>query len=326
MNAGVTRRLPSAVASPPYAIVLAGGSGERLRAVTERWLGEPRPKQYCTFVGTRCMLQHTWDRVTAVVPRANVLTVIAEEHERFLVDSVRGPVPGTLVRQPVNRGTAAGVFLPLAYVVERDPDATVMIFPCDHFIYPEGRFLQYVLAAYRLCHRFRGSLLLLGVPATSAETDYGWIEAEPWTATAAGPLRRVSRFVEKPSPAAAARLLERGGLWNTMIVGARASTLWNLGRMLLPDLLEPFETLRRVLQGRGAGSVTPGDECDALRHLYRRLPTRDFSADFLRLAATSAMTLPLDDLLWSDWGRPKRVMNTLREVGLDAAPRLAHAF
>ena len=54
---------------------------------------------------------------------------------------------------------SAGVFLPLAYVMEKDPDAAVMIFPCDHFIYPEGRFLQYVVTTYRLCHRFPASLL-----------------------------------------------------------------------------------------------------------------------------------------------------------------------
>jgi hypothetical protein len=48
--------------------VLAGGSGERLRSVTERWLGEHRPKQYCTFVGTRSMMPHTLDRVKTVVP------------------------------------------------------------------------------------------------------------------------------------------------------------------------------------------------------------------------------------------------------------------
>jgi mannose-1-phosphate guanylyltransferase len=324
MSRGENRRNPSPAGSLPYGIVLAGGSGERLRAVTERWLGEHRPKQYCTFVGTRSMLQHTLDRVKTVVPQNNILTVIAAEHERYLAGALTGPLPGTLVRQPCNRGTAAGVFLPLARVVEKDPDASVMVFPCDHFIYPEGRFLQYVVTTYRLCQRFQDSLLLLGVPASSPETDYGWIEPAP--ATTSEPLRHVARFVEKPSMEDAAGLLRRGGLWNTMIVAGRAGTLWELGRRLLPGLVEPLDLFRGAIRGIREGLVGVDQERLVLDQIYQQLPAADFSADFLRRAAASTLVFPLEDLFWSDWGRPKRVMNSLHELGLQASPRLARAL
>ena len=327
MSRAADREPSSTARSLPYAIVLAGGSGERLRPLAERWLGEHRPKQYCTFVGTRSMLQHTWDRVRTVVPQGNIVTVIAEEHERFLADAVIEPVPGRLVRQPANRGTAAGVFLPLTYVVDGDPDATVMIFPCDHFIYPEGRFLQYVVTTYRLCRHFPDSLLLLGVTASSPETDYGWIETESAVDDSPSePLRPVARFVEKPSPEEATRLLERGGLWNTMVLGARAGTLWDLGCHLLPDVLSPFEDLRATLCAMRAGFAGPDEERRALHRIYRRLPTADFSRDFLRRAGKSTLVRPLDDLLWSDWGRPKRVMHSIHELGLQAPSRLASAW
>lgn len=45
-----------------WSIILAGGNGERLRPMVQSWLGQPRPKQYCTFLGTRSMLEHTLDR------------------------------------------------------------------------------------------------------------------------------------------------------------------------------------------------------------------------------------------------------------------------
>jgi mannose-1-phosphate guanylyltransferase len=326
MNRGSTARSAPGSVSAPHAIVLAGGSGERLRPVTERWLGEHRPKQYCTFVGTRSMLQHTLDRVMTLVPQSNIVTVIAEEHERFLPGAVLEPFPGRVVRQPSNRGTAAGVFLPLAYVLEKDPDATVMVFPCDHFIYPEGRFLQYVVAGYGLCQRLTDSILLFGVPATSPETDYGWIETErTFGAPATAPLRRVGRFIEKPAPVEAARLLSRGSLWNTMVVGGRASTLWELGRRFLPELFEPFDALRGVARAARAGSIDEDQERLALHEIYQRVQPADFSRDFLGPAAGSTLVYPLGDLLWSDWGRPKRVMNSLQQLGLQAAPRLAHA-
>jgi mannose-1-phosphate guanylyltransferase len=45
-----------------WSVVLAGGEGERLKPFVRELLGYEKPKQYCTFVGTRSMLQHTLDR------------------------------------------------------------------------------------------------------------------------------------------------------------------------------------------------------------------------------------------------------------------------
>jgi mannose-1-phosphate guanylyltransferase len=328
MSRGASRPTSNDSRQLPHAIVLAAGSGERLRPVTERWLGEHRPKQYCTFVGTRSMLQHTLDRVKTVVPQANLVTVIAQEHERYLASAVSAPFPGRLVRQPANRGTAVGVLLPLLYVLERDPDATVMIFPCDHFIYPEGRFLQYVVASYRLCRGLDGSLLLLGVPATSVETDYGWIEtAPPSPSWPMPPLRRITRLVEKPPANEAAALLERGGLWNTMVVGGRAATFWELGWRLLPDVMEELERVRPMLRRIDPGSADAARrEASILADAYDGLRSADFTADFLARAVDATLVFPLEDLLWSDWGRPKRVMQSIQELGLDAPARLARAF
>ena len=64
-----------------------------------------------------------------------------------------------------------------------------MVFPRYHFIYPEGRFLQYVMASYCLCRGLQDSLLLLAVPATSVETDYGMDRGD-----CAEPARRSLRF------------------------------------------------------------------------------------------------------------------------------------
>ena len=340
MTRGTPRYGATDARERPHAIVLAAGSGERLRSVTERWLGEHRPKQYCTFVGTRSMLQHTLDRVKTVVPDNNVVTVVAREHERYLAGAVPSPFPGTLVRQPANRGTAVGVFLPLAYVLERDPTATVLIFPCDHFVYPEGRFLQYVVASYRLCRQLQDSLLLLGVPATSVETDYGWIETDG-SFQGRQMLRRVSRLVEKPSAETAAGLLGRGGLWNTMVVGARASTLWRLGRRILPEVIERLDEMRASLRSlrsaRSLGSAgslgsTRSEpesamlEAALLDRAYDSMPSADFTADFLARAVDSTLVFPLEDLSWSDWGRPKRVMQSIEALGLQAPPPLARAL
>ena len=51
-----------------WSIILAGGNGERMRPLTEQWLGYHKPKQFCSFVGKRSLLQHTWDRADQITP------------------------------------------------------------------------------------------------------------------------------------------------------------------------------------------------------------------------------------------------------------------
>jgi mannose-1-phosphate guanylyltransferase len=65
-----------------WAVVLAGGDGQRMAAFIRRWLGHPRPKQYCAFSGRRTMLEHTLDRARTVVAPARIVTVINVDHRR----------------------------------------------------------------------------------------------------------------------------------------------------------------------------------------------------------------------------------------------------
>ena len=120
-----------------WSIVLAGGEGERLRPFVERWLGRHRPKQYCAFVGTRSMLQHTLDRADRLAHPECKVTVVARGHRQAGWATPGGVASGIVVAQPANCDTAAGIFLPLAYVRARDPHATVVIYPSDHLL-PRG--------------------------------------------------------------------------------------------------------------------------------------------------------------------------------------------
>ena len=55
---------------------LGGGEGERLSPFIQRWLGHHRPKQFCTFVGSRSMLQHTLDLAGRLTQPERKVTVI----------------------------------------------------------------------------------------------------------------------------------------------------------------------------------------------------------------------------------------------------------
>ena len=77
-----------------WSIVLAGGEGERVKPLVQRWLGRPRPKQYCTFVGTRSMFQHTVDRATQLSSADRAVVVAAREVEASEADEAAGQEHG----------------------------------------------------------------------------------------------------------------------------------------------------------------------------------------------------------------------------------------
>ncbi|MDX1411569.1 MAG: sugar phosphate nucleotidyltransferase, partial [Nitrospirales bacterium] len=140
-----------------WSVILAGGNGVRMQPIIRQWLGKPKPKQYCTFVGTRSMFQHTVDRALRLTKPERTVSVIARTHEPEVWTHLDGRAGGKILVQPKNCDTGPGIFFPLTYIRKKQPDGTVVIFPSDHFVHPEDRFLELVeLAAWmaeRVPHR-----------------------------------------------------------------------------------------------------------------------------------------------------------------------------
>ncbi|SPP66344.1 sugar phosphate nucleotidyltransferase [Nitrospira lenta] len=291
-----------------WSVILAGGEGERVRPLIERWLGRHKPKQYCTFVGSRSMFQHTVDRATRLTPPKRTVAVVARGHRPDALAQLKQRGLGTLVLQPENRDTAAGIFLPLTYVRARDPDATVVIYPSDHFVYPESRFLDVVLQATGVAESLPDRILLLGVMPDRLELEYGWIL--PGEILPAGGLdanvQAVRAFIEKPTVAQADAALARRALWNTFVMVSKISTLWELGRQCFPDLIPLFERLEHALDTSEEGRV--------LNSIYEAMPTKNFSSDLLQLVPECVAVMELTGVLWSDWGKPERIVETLRRI------------
>ena len=231
-----------------WSIVLAGGDGVRTKEFIRRRLGYEKPKQYCTFVGSRSMFQHTLDRAARLTPWERVVVVAARHHQHEVWDQLDGRPASMVLFQPKNVDTAAGIFLPLTYILARDPLATVVIYPSDHFISPEGSFLSAVDQAVRGSNSLGGRPVLLAARPDSLDLEYGWIKPGrllDQTGTAA--IHAVEAFIEKPDEATAREARATGSLWNTMVLAAKGKQLWSLGWKCLPDMMSRFERLKGTI-------------------------------------------------------------------------------
>lgn len=291
-----------------WSVILAVGEGERTRPFIEQWLGYHKPKQYCSFVGNRSMLQHTWDRADHISHPERKVTVIAQDHYREVLSQAEHRMCGRVIGQPHNCDTAAGIFLPLTYIRAQDPYATVVLYPADHFVFPETRLIDTVEKAIQATTIVHDRIMLLGVRPTSLELEYGWIEPGGPLGWSGGlGVRRVHAFLEKPNAVQGLAARANGALWNTLIMAAKLETLWRLGWKCMPEVMERFEQLEKVIGTYQEGAM--------LREIYQDMPQRNFSSDLLGCVPESTGVIELKDVLWSDWGRPERIAATLQAIG-----------
>jgi mannose-1-phosphate guanylyltransferase len=294
-------------AAPPWALILAGGDGTRLRALTRQVAGMPCPKQFCPLLDGETLLDRTRRRVDLLARGDCQVVVVTRAHAPYYRSLVADLAPGRLVVQPRNRGTAPGILYPLLRIAELAGDVPVAVFPSDHFVDDDRLFVGAVSEAVTAVAARPERVVLLGIEATEVETEYGWIEPDDQSpAGEVAPVLPIRRFWEKPSAAVAGSLFTRGCLWNSFVMVGRVAAFLDLIAGGVPELLRAFEPLARA---RGA----PREDAVA-RRIYARLPDLSFSERVLVPAAVRLGVLRVKGVQWSDWGNADRVVAAIRRT------------
>jgi mannose-1-phosphate guanylyltransferase len=301
LDANRSQKLESS-ASHLWVVFLAGGDGVRLRDLTRRIAGDFRPKQFCRIIGEQSLFRQTRARLDPLFMRDRQVFVLSRAHHRYYGEDLRDAGDSHIIEQPLNRGTGIAIILALLRVLQRDPDALVAFFPCDHFYADDDSFRLTIQSAVGCAEQNPESIILVGADAEYPEVDYGWIEPGAVVSEAiAGPLARVSRFWEKPPLHQAHALLRRGCLWNTFITVGRAATFFE---MLCSQVPAAVLAISRAMAD------------NTLDAAYAPLDTVDFSRDVLANLPHRLLVLRDRTSGWADLGSPARVLDTLSRNGI----------
>jgi mannose-1-phosphate guanylyltransferase len=284
-----------------WSIVLAGGEGRRLRALTTLRSGVTVPKQFCSLAGGPSLLAETLQRAFGLGSRERTLVVVSEHHRPFWRDQLRALPSENVIVQPQGRGTAPGIYLPLLSIAARDPDAEIAVLPSDHHVDDERAVRQAFAAAYEVAGRDSDAIVMLGITPDSPDTQYGWIV--PRGVPVAG-ASRIELFVEKPAREVARQLMNQGALWSSFWLAARAPALLDAFRSALPELVHG-------LPAEIPGDSSARERAERLRARYAELAPTDFSRDVLERVPGRLRVITVPPCGWSDLGTPDRIATVL---------------
>ena len=211
-------------------VVLSGGSGTRLWPVSR----QSYPKPFMQ-IGGSTLLQQTIERGQAC-GTGDLLVVTNQDHlfhtQNVLEQMADAPDTAFLL-EPKGRNTGPAIALAALHCEKHySPDTVMLVLSADHLIPNVEAFVASATEATRLARQ--GSIVVFGIPPTSPETGFGYLEV----AQVSRDSQRVMRFVEKPDlPTAQGYLATGRYYWNSGMFCFTAAAILQALELHAPDML-----------------------------------------------------------------------------------------
>ncbi|ATG48140.1 mannose-1-phosphate guanylyltransferase/mannose-6-phosphate isomerase [Celeribacter ethanolicus] len=285
-------------------VILCGGSGTRLWPLSRK----SYPKQFVPLIDDETLFQASAKRLSG--SRGDLQfgapTILTGSDFRFIVTEQLQEIgidPGAILIEPEGRNTAPAILAAALYLLDRDPDAIMLVAPSDHVVPDVDAFhaaIEKGLAAVE-----NGKLVTFGIKPTHAETAYGYLElaSQPDASGAAVDLKQ---FVEKPDASHAADMLAAGTfLWNAGIFLFKARDIIAAFAQYAPSLSAPVTNAVETAQADlGFLRLAPAPWSQA----------EDISIDYAVMEKADNLAVVPFDGGWSDLGGWDAVW---RETGPD---------
>lgn len=230
-----------------YCVIMAGGAGSRLWPISR----QDFPKQFIEFSDSgKSFLQITWERFCKIVPAENILVVTGSKYTGIVQTQLPDLAPENLLPEPYSRNTAPCIAYATYVILKRDPDATVVVTPCDHVIFNDIAFRSDVLSALDFASA-NDALVTLGVSPTRPDPNFGYIQVVGGKAALSkGEPVKVKTFTEKPDPEMAELFVKsREFVWNAGIFSWKARAIKEEIDRRMPELAAWFQGWESAVGG-----------------------------------------------------------------------------
>jgi mannose-1-phosphate guanylyltransferase len=220
-----------------WAVVLAGGVGSRFWPLSTR----ARPKQLLPLVTAQPLLADALARMRPLIAPERTLVLTNAGLARAVAEIAVGIPRENIIAEPRPSGTAPALAWAALEIERRAGSNAVMIsVHADWAVGDTDGFRETLRRAGAAATTHR-SLVTVGVVPDRAEPGFGYIEPGPEVEKG---VRRVARFVEKPSRQKAERMWRSGFLWNSGIFAWRVGDFLDEIRDRTPELAPALTVAR----------------------------------------------------------------------------------
>lgn len=250
----------------------------------------PVPIQYWSPDQSLPLIQRSLHRALRLAKPRQVIATVAESHRHWWAERL-WCVPERRRVVDESSGRPVVTLAAALSVVEREvgADALLVLQPADTFYASESAFIAGVRRAVLALEGLPTHVVTLTVEAYQRESgqDYVLLGADDRL-----PGRPAARFIKRPQPIVAERLIELGARLSTGVYLARLSTLTRIIAELWPDLMSAARTLAWTAEGevQTPARMIGTQFCRPWRHTWVQRPMP-------RLRAVA-----VDDCGWSSLG------------------------
>lgn len=269
-----------------YCIIMSGGVGSRFWPLSRTSC----PKQFLDFFGRgRTLLQMTYDRISRIIPAENIFIVTNEEYASLTYQQLPEVPRNNILLEGLRRNTAPCIAWATYHIRKLNPDAVMLVTPCDHIIFREEEFERVIERGFDFVAA-NNRLLTIGITPNRPETGYGYIQVgDSWGEG----ISHVKTFVEKPDYEMAKVLVDSGEFfWNSGMFLWNASTIVEALRLHLPEITALFEQAEHDIH-------TPREKA-TIDNVYEQCVA--ISIDFAVMEKADNACVICANLGWSDIG------------------------
>jgi mannose-1-phosphate guanylyltransferase len=269
-----------------YILIMAGGVGSRFWPKSR----EEFPKQFIDIMGVgKSLLQLTVERFEQRYAKGNIYILTNASYAPLVQEQLKDLPKENILLEPSRNNTAPCIAYAGYKILQKNPDAVMVVVPSDHIILKEEIFLDKIGQGVDFA-RENNAIITLGISPTRPDTGYGYIH---YGHEVAENVHKVKAFMEKPQKAVAEEYLQSGEyLWNAGMFIWKAETL--------KRALEEHAKEIHVLFEQGMSVYNTEDEAAFVSEHYPKSP--NISIDYAVLEkADNIYTLPAD-IGWSDLG------------------------
>jgi len=273
-----------------YCVIMAGGIGARFWPMSTT----NRPKQFIDILGTgKTLIQMTFERFLPVCPAENIYVVTNEIYREQVLEQLPLMKPEQVLCEPARRNTAPCIAYANHVIMQKNPNAVIVVAPSDHIILRPDVFVSNLKDAMQAAKE-NDWLITLGIEPSRPDTGYGYIQfLEGSVHTELDKLKKVKTFTEKPSYDIALTFLESGDfLWNAGIF------IWSLGS--INKAFEQYLPEVNDLFAEGMGKYSTPEEEQFIKQTYA--VCRNISIDYGIMEKADNVYVMSVDFGWSDLG------------------------